>query len=48
LISGFRRDVVEICALLGYYAASARISKMYFDSLFNLTQVRVGEEAGEA
>jgi hypothetical protein len=22
LISGYRRDIVEICALLGYYAAS--------------------------
>jgi hypothetical protein len=25
LISGFRRDVDEICALLGYYAASCGI-----------------------
>jgi uracil phosphoribosyltransferase len=28
MISGFRRDVDEICALLGYYAASSRPLKM--------------------
>jgi hypothetical protein len=31
-ISGFRRDVDEICALLGYYAAHTCISSQIFRS----------------
>jgi hypothetical protein len=35
LISGFRRDVHEICGLLGYYAASCRsVLILYSSNLF--------------
>jgi hypothetical protein len=35
LIAGFRRDVVEICALLGYYAPS-----------FSILPIFMGQESG--
>jgi hypothetical protein len=44
VISSFRRDVGDICALLGYYAAGSGLKLLTFEDGIDILSLIVGKE----